>query len=155
MSPYRNVALACVLSLASLVGWSLMVPTDSLAHCQVPCGIYDDHARVDAMFEDATTIEKASMLITQLAGKGDAQSQNQLVRWVMTKENHAENVISTISNYFLTQRVKASQEDYAERLAKHHAVMVAAMKTKQNTDPKFVEALKKAIEGIAPYYQPK
>ena len=66
-------------------------------------------------------------LIAELAGKTDAQSQNQLVRWVVKKENHAQKIISTISDYFLTQRVKASQKDYVERLKKHHAVIVAAM----------------------------
>jgi nickel superoxide dismutase len=48
-------------------------------------------------------------LIAELAGKSDAQSQNQLVRWVMNKENHAQKIISTISDYFLTQRVKLTQ----------------------------------------------
>ena len=30
-----------------------------------------------------------------------------------------------MSDYYLTQRVKASQEDYTERLVKHHTVIVA------------------------------
>jgi nickel superoxide dismutase len=61
-------------------------------------------------------------------------------------------VIATISDYFLTQRVKPDQPDYAERLAKHHAVIVAAMKAKQNADTKYAEALKVSIEALAPYY---
>ncbi|MEE4294910.1 MAG: superoxide dismutase, Ni [Xanthomonadales bacterium] len=122
------------------------------AHCQVPCGIYDDHARVQAMLEDAATVDKAAMMINELAGKADPQSVNQAVRWVMNKEQHAQNVIATISDYFLTQRVKPDQPDYAERLAKHHAVIVAAMKAKQNADTKYAEALKVSIEALAPYY---
>lgn len=122
------------------------------AHCQIPCGIYDDHARVQSMLEDAATIEKSMRSITELAGKPDAQSQNQVVRWVMNKEKHAQNVISTISDYFLTQRVKPEQEDYAERLAKHHAVMIAAMKAKQNADVGFAGELKEKIEALQPYY---
>ena len=122
------------------------------AHCQVPCGIYDDHARVQAMLEDAATVDKAAMMINELAGKADPQSVNQAVRWVMNKEQHAQNVIATISDYFLTQRVKPDQPDYAERLAKHHAVIVAAMKAKQNADTKYAEALKARIEALAPYY---
>ena len=122
------------------------------AHCQVPCGIYDDHARVQAMLEDAATVDKAAMMINELAGKTDPQSVNQAVRWVMNKEQHAQNVIATISDYFLTQRVKPDQPDYAERLAKHHAVIVAAMKAKQNADTKYAEALKARIEALAPYY---
>ena len=70
----------------------------------------------------------------------------------MNKEQHAQNIIDSISDYFLTQRVKASQEDYAERLQKHHAVIVAAMRAKQNADPGIVDELKAAVEAVAPYY---
>lgn len=122
------------------------------AHCQIPCGIYDDHARVQAMLEDAATVEKSIRLIADLAGKLDAQSQNQLVRWVMNKEKHAQNIIATISDYFLTQRVKPSQKDYAERLSRHHAVMVAAMKAKQHADISYASDLRASIEALLVYY---
>ncbi|MEE8058748.1 MAG: superoxide dismutase, Ni [Pseudomonadales bacterium] len=122
------------------------------AHCQIPCGIYDDHARVQSMLEDTATVEKSTKLIAELASKTDAQSQNQLVRWVMNKEKHAQNIIDTISDYFLTQRVKSSQKNYTERLVKHHTVIVAAMKAKQNSDNKYVKALQRSIEALALYY---
>lgn len=122
------------------------------AHCQVPCGIYDDHARLMRMLEDVATIEKAANQINELANKTDAQSKNQLVRWVMNKESHAQSIISSISDYFLTQRVKASQKDYTERLKKHHAVIVAAMKAKQNADPSYAIKLEKAVLELRPYY---
>ena len=85
-------------------------------HCQVPCGIYDDHARVDALTEDMNTIRKAVTKIEELANKNDPQSKNQLIRWVQNKEKHAQNIISTIADYFLTQRVKPKQKDYLDRL---------------------------------------
>ena len=141
-----------LLSATSAALMSLVFVANAMAHCQIPCGIYDDHARVATMLEDVATIHKSVDLIAQLAGKADAQSQNQLVRWVMNKEQHAQNIIDTISDYFLTQRVKASQEDYAERLQKHHAVIVAAMRAKQNADPALVDELKAAVEAVAPYY---
>ncbi len=124
----------------------------ALSHCQVPCGIYDDHARVKLMLEDTATARKAVNQITELAKKKDAQSYNQLVRWVMNKERHAQNVIATISDYFLTQRVKSDQKDYVERLKKHHAVIVAAMKVKQNADLKYVVALESNINDLIAYY---
>jgi len=130
----------------------MVIPQQAMAHCQVPCGIYDDYARVQAMLEDAATVAKAVKMMGELAGKTDAQSQNQMVRWIMNKEKHAQNVIETISDYFLTQRVKPDQEDYAKRLAKHHAVIVAAMKAKQNSDAKSAAALKASIEALASYY---
>lgn len=122
------------------------------SHCQVPCGIYDDHARVKAMLEDAATARKAVKLMGELSGKTDAQSNNQIVRWVMNKEKHAQNIISTISDYFLTQRVKAKQKDYEERLKKHHGVIVAAMKVKQNSDMKHVKNLEASIKELLAYY---
>lgn len=130
----------------------LVLPQLSQAHCQIPCGIYDDYARVQSMKEDAVTVEKSMQLIAQLTGKLDAQSQNQLVRWVMNKEVHAQKIISSISDYFLTQRVKPDQKDYAERLKKHHLVIIAAMKAKQNVDIKYADKLMKNIEALLPYY---
>ena len=136
----------------AVTGSIFLLPQVTHAHCQIPCGIYDDNARVQSMLEDAATIEKSVKLITELSGKSDAQSQNQLVRWVMNKEKHAQSVISTISDYFLTQRVKPKQEDYAERLVKHHAVIIAAMKAKQNADMSYVIGLKESIAALSPYY---
>ncbi len=144
----RKTAIAAIVIAVS----AIVMPQTSKAHCQIPCGIYADHARIESMLEDAATVAKSAKLIAELSGKTDAQSQNQLVRWVMNKEKHAQNVISTISNYFLTQRVKTSQKEYTERLKKHHAVILAAMKAKQNSDIKYAQSLKEAIEAIAAYY---
>lgn len=136
---------------------SLNAPT-AQAHCQVPCGIYDDAARIAHMREDATTIEKADKLINELAGKADALSLNQATRWINTKEAHASNIIDTVSTYFLTQKVKPvakgadGYDSYLATLADHHAVMTAAMKCKQTVDASNVEALKKAIDGLATHY---
>ena len=127
-------------------------------HCEIPCGIYGDHARVEAMREDVTTIAKAVTEMNALAGKSDALSINQITRWTMNKEEHATAIQHTIAQYFLTQRIKPARQgtpgwnDYVMRLAQHHAVMVAAMKTKQTVDPAAVDALRAAVEAIAVYY---
>lgn len=136
---------------------SLVLATPQLlwAHCQVPCGIYDDHARVEAMLEDVTTVKKAVTMLNELAAKNDVQSKQQFTRWVMNKESHSQKIISTISDYFLTQRVKASQKDYVERLKAHHAVIVAAMKTKQNASMDHVDALEKSVMALMKYYPGK
>lgn len=147
------------LILAGLAGVLLLGGGTARAHCQVPCGIYDDHARVHAMREDVTTIAKALKEMAGLSGKKDAQSINQLVRWVNTKETHAERIIRTISDYFLTQKIAPpakpdakAQAVYFERLAKHHAVMVAAMKCKQSASDEPLKALSKALDGIEGYW---
>ena len=38
-------------------GANLLSPQLSSARCQIPCGIYDDHARVHSMLGDVDTIE--------------------------------------------------------------------------------------------------
>lgn len=129
------------------------------AHCQVPCGIYDDAARVAQLREDATTIEKAIANIVELSGKHGAQSFNQATRWVSTKEAHASHIIEIVAQYFLTQKVKPvaagadGYDGYLKKLADHHAVMSAAMKTKQNADAKYVDALRRAIDALAAHYK--
>ncbi|MEJ2682062.1 MAG: superoxide dismutase [Ni], partial [Gammaproteobacteria bacterium] len=140
------VVLATSCTLASVAA------STALAHCQIPCGIYDDSARVKSMLEDVATVEKAVMEMKELSNKKDVQSQNQMIRWVANKEKHAQNVIDTISDYFLTQRVKSSQKDYEKRLVAHHEVIVAAMKAKQSGKMKAVKALREAVLVLAPYY---
>ncbi len=148
----NNFGKVMLLITFTVVGSILVLPQAAQAHCQIPCGIYDDYARVEAMLEDAATVEKSAKLIAELAGKPDAQSQSQFVRWVMNKENHAQKIISTISDYFLTQRINPGQKDYVDRLIKHHAVILAAMKAKQNADKKYAKELQKSIQALAPYY---
>ncbi len=148
--------VACTILVTA--GVFLSRPSVALAHCEVPCGIYDDAARVKHMKEDAATIAKAMTNINQLAGQHAAQAFNQASRWVSTKETHATNIIETVSQYFLTQKVKVvargadGYDGYLAKLADHHAVMVAAMKTKQSVDPSAATALNKAIDRLGSHY---
>ena len=149
MNQLRNITTAALVAFA---GTAFVTPQSVSAHCQIPCGIYDDHARVEAMLEEAKTLSKSIVVLNELSAKSDLQSLNQKVRWVNNKEIHAEKIIQTISNYFLTQRVKATQADYKDRLVKHHAVIVNAMKVKQGSSMEVVDKLVKSIEALAPYY---
>lgn len=164
MSRSRYSIFVALLVLASLIAASVFIPTSqqAQAHCQVPCGIYDDQGRIDQIREDATTIAKAIKLINELSQSKTAQDQNQLVRWINTKEAHASNIITTISEYFLTQKIKpvdssngSAYSAYLSTLASHHGVMVAAMKTKQKADPAIARMLVDAIEKMAPLYEHK
>ena len=66
------------------------------SHCQIPCGIYDDHARYKSMLEDASTVEKATNQIITLSNDIDskekstpiAQKYNQLLRQYLKKAFH-------------------------------------------------------------------
>ncbi len=75
----------------------------------------------------------------------DANGHNQLVRWVVTKEEHATSIQRSIADYFMAQRLKANDPQYVAKLTASHAVMVAAMKAKQSAEPATAEALKSAI----------
>ena len=137
----------------------LIAPVTANAHCQVPCGIYDDHARIHSMLEDVTTISKALKKMDELASKTDARSRNQWTRWVNTKEEHASRIITVMSEYFLTQKIKpadkkkvADRKRYLETLADAHAVMRAAMKCKQRADSAHATTLKAAIEHFGKRY---
>ena len=125
------------------------------AHCQVPCGVYSDQLRFEQMLEDQTTIEKATNLINELTGKKDAQSMNQLARWINTKESHATNTQKIIAEYFMIQRIKSSSKNYEELLKGAHAVMVAAMKCKQSVDPENSKVLKAHILAFHKSYEGK
>eukprot|EP00441_Pelagodinium_beii_P035228 CAMPEP_0197630358 /NCGR_PEP_ID=MMETSP1338-20131121/7873_1 /TAXON_ID=43686 ORGANISM="Pelagodinium beii, Strain RCC1491" /NCGR_SAMPLE_ID=MMETSP1338 /ASSEMBLY_ACC=CAM_ASM_000754 /LENGTH=149 /DNA_ID=CAMNT_0043201563 /DNA_START=60 /DNA_END=509 /DNA_ORIENTATION=- len=124
-------------------------------HCQVPCGIFTDELRVKGMMEDAQTIRKSVVQAAELHKAGSLQDMQQFVRWVQTKEEHASKIMTTTGEYFLAQKVKKadlSEEEYLKRLALHHDVMVAAMKTKQSSETGPVDTLDKALEALAPVY---
>ena len=138
--------LACITYLSGI---------SAFGHCQVPCGIYADQHRFEQMLEDQSTIEKAGKLIAELSGKTDALSRNQLSRWVATKEAHATSIQRTIADYFMAQRIKASAKNYEKQLVSAHAVIVAAMKCKQNVDGDSAANLKKAILALHKAYEGK
>ena len=92
---------------AMLDGAADLLVGSVLSHCEIPCGIYDDHAMVNQMLLDAETISKASAQIQLLADKIDAQSLNTISRWVMVKEEHSRELQHLNAWYFMTQRVKA------------------------------------------------
>ena len=124
-------------------------------HCQVPCGIFDDPARVAALKEDAATIRKAMVQVGEL-GTATPLALNQSIRWINTKEMHAASIITTASEYMLAQRVKKelfeSEADYLQALAAHHALMQAAVKTKQVVDVAACDALDHAIADVGVMY---
>jgi len=125
-------------------------------HCQVPCGIYGDKLRIDLMLEDAATIEKAMGQITSLEAEAGLD-KNQLVRWIMTKEDHAQNVQDQVAAYWLAQRIKApgdgeSKDTYHAQLEHLHAMTVAAMKCKQTVDASHVARLRELAEGFSATY---
>lgn len=137
------------LSLLILCSSLFLLAGEVFAHCEIPCGIYDDEARMTLIEEHAATIEKSMNQISELEKGGNA---NQLVRWVTNKEHHANEVQHIVSQYFMTQRIKFDDQDYDKKLAALHKMLVYAMKCKQTVDLANVAALRQAAEEFHQLY---
>ena len=139
-----------------LTAFSLIVTLTVLApsagaHCEIPCGIYDDRARVQLIAEHAGTIEKSMQQILALQ-KGEGLNNNQLVRWVMNKESHADQIQGIVAQYFMTQRIKPDSTNYDRKIAVLHQMLIAAMKCKQTTDLKYVQELRELLKTFDKLY---
>ena len=128
----------------------MTVPAYVLAHCEVPCGIYDDPLRFQMIREHISTIEKAMKAIDELQKKGN--NPNQLVRWIMTKEKHADEIQHVVAQYFMTQRIKAGASEYDQKLGLLHQMLVYSMKCKQTTDLGNVAKLRAALDAFEKVY---
>lgn len=151
-----------ILVTATFVLLLLATAPSIMAHCQIPCGIYDDAARFTEMREHVTTIEKSIKQINTL-GAEEKTDWNQIVRWVMNKEDHADELAHVVTYYFMAQRVKPPQGDaddatrqkYANQISLLHRMIVEAMKAKQGTDLERIKALRSLIDQFEKSYMAK
>ncbi len=128
------------------------------SHCEVPCGIYNDEMRFTMLAEHIQTVEKAMQQVMQLSTESP-QNMNQIVRWIVNKEEHAEEIQHIISQYFLTQRIKnvetgdaEATKKYLEKLSLCHQILVQAMKCKQTTELDNVKILTSLVEEFKKAY---
>lgn len=128
------------------------------AHCQVPCGIYGDEARITELSEHITTIEKSMKQIETLSAEGKP-NMNQVVRWVNNKDEHADKLSEIVTYYFMAQRVKLpaqgnikAQQDYVQKLTLLHQMLVYSMKAKQTTDLDNVAKLRSSLKAFHDVY---
>ena len=141
--------IICILFLG-FVSLIISVPP-AAAHCEIPCGIYDDQARISMLLEHTATIEKSMNQIAKLE-KTEHHNSNQLIRWVMNKEHHANEFQEIVSQYFMTQRIKVDAKDYDKKLGLLHQMLIYAMKCKQTTDLNHVAKLRMLIEEFQELY---
>ena len=119
------------------------------AHCEIPCGIYNDSLRITLLYEHITTIEKSMNQIIALEKSGE--NANQLTRWVVNKEEHAKKMQEIISQYFLHQRIKpkaagdAGRDKYIKQLELMHRLSIYAMKSKQTTDLALISEMQELV----------
>lgn len=136
-----------------LLGLLLVILPVAMAwsHCEIPCGIYDDRMRIQMIDEHIATIEKSMKEIVKLQEEKPI-SYNQLVRWVVNKEDHANQLQEIVSQYFMTQRIKTDAKDYEKKVAVLHQLLVYAMKCKQTTDLSNTQKLRELIEQFEALY---
>jgi len=128
------------------------------AHCEIPCGIYDDSLRIALIYEHISTIEKSMIMISKLEA-AEKVDYNQLVRWVTNKEEHAQKIQDIVSQYFLHQRVKPFDETekekysiYIDQLTSLHELLVFAMKAKQSTDEVYIKKMRETVHAFEHAY---
>lgn len=155
MDKFRKTVLVSVVA-----GTLLLLATSGIvfSHCEIPCGIYDDPMRLDMMAEHIATIEKSMKQIHELSAQQD-KNYNQLTRWVMNKENHADHLSDIITQYFMKQRIKPVEEsagpqyrDYVHKLVLLHKMMSASMRCKQTTDLENVATLRTLLSQFRTAY---
>jgi len=143
------------LSLLLLTFAAASFSPNAMAHCQVPCGIFSDQLRFEAMLEDETTIAKANLQMGELLKENTPLAANQATRWILTKEEHCKKIMETVAGYFMAQRIKPDAENYEKTLVAAHNVMRAAMKAKQDPSAEVAEALKISILDLYRAYEGK
>jgi nickel superoxide dismutase len=143
----KHVMIALTLITALISLWF----SDAAAHCEIPCGIYDDQMRIRFIAEDITTVEKAMKRIGELSAEKPI-NYNQLVRWISNKEEHATRIQETVTQYFMNQRIKPTQEKYNEKVTVLHQMLLAAMKCKQTIDLSHVATLHTLLKKFETLY---
>ena len=128
------------------------------AHCEIPCGIYGDSVRIALIYEHIATIEKSIDQIRELSSK-DPVDYNQLVRWVMNKEEHAVKIQDIAAKYFLHQRIKIidpsdteAYGEYIKQLTLMHKIQVYAMKLKQGTEVGLLSVIRDTVHEFEHAY---
>jgi nickel superoxide dismutase len=136
-----------------LVGCSfvLILSVQAFAHCEIPCGIYDDEMRIKIINEHIVTVEKSMNQIIGLE-KEEHHNSNQLVRWIMNKERHANEIQEIVTQYFMTQRIKVDTKNYEKKLGLLHQMLIYSMKCKQTTDLANVSKLKELVNDFSALY---
>ena len=136
-----------------LVGCSFIfiLSVQAFAHCEIPCGIYDDEMRIKIINEHIVTVEKSMDQIIKLE-KEEHHNSNQLVLWIMNKEHHAGEIQEIVTQYFMTQRIKLDTKNYEKKLGLLHQMLIYSMKCKQTTDLANVTKLKDLVNDFEALY---
>ena len=117
-------------------------PSDTvLAHCDIPCGIYDPHDAIEA----AQTCIRMTELILE---KKDSDDTNSITRYIVAKEDHAkkakDDLLIIWTDYFKPEHL----ENYPDLHEKVWSACKLGSSVKQGVDMKAAQDFKAAIEEI-------
>lgn len=118
------------------------------AHCDIPCGIYDPGPAQIA----ALTVVRMIDLMNEMESSHDRNSleyQNNMPRYVLVKEEHAEKVKNEIrviwGDYFKQQQI--DQHSNVHELV--HKIMMLGSKSRQTADRENAVQLVDAVNQFA------
>ena len=118
---------------------------EGLAHCDIPCGIYDPITAKIA----AQTVLKMVMRIEALSGEMNVASGNSFGRYVAVKEEHADLVKHEVDilwhDYFKPEHL----EKYPDLHTKVWETTKLASANKQNVDMDSAKKLVACVDEIA------
>lgn len=129
-----------------------LIPFFLSAHCQMPCGIYNDQMVYDRVTEYYLTMYKAVKALEHNPMK-TVDDFNTLVRWVMTKERLSDEIAELLSSYFLQQKIKPLDAN-VQLVQSIHRLLCQVVVIKQNVDIKLVEEFNKEWEHFKTLFHP-
>ena len=114
-------------------------PLTLTAHCQMPCGIYQDAMIYDLIDQYAETMVKAVTVMNQSKFE-TVRERNEFMRWVMEKEKESNDTSQLITTFFMQQKIKPGEPDTQKRIEAAHKLLCLIVAIKQNADVKIVES---------------
>lgn len=118
------------------------------AHCDIPCGIYDPH---HAQLAALTVIRMIDLMneLKQAHGPETADYINNMPRYVMVKEEHAELAKREVRVIFGDYIKKEQVEQYPELPTLVHKIMQFGSKARQTADRQAALDLLAAVNRFA------
>ena len=134
---------------------SIFKPQVALAHCDIPCGIYDPHEAQMA----AHTVFRMTAMIEELAASSDnpdfeerKRIISQIARLTKVKEDHAELVKAQVriiwGDYFKPEHL-TKYKDLHDLVFK---IMKQASKVRQEVNPQQAQELLSQVQKFAQIY---
>lgn len=126
------------------------------AHCQMPCGIYDDQLVYDQVDQYYLTMYKAVSALKNSKFE-TLHDRNQYIRWVMLKNEESDTTAKILTTYFLQQKITpmAGDADTQKLVHSIHQLLFYLVIIKQNVDLDIVKQFGKEWENFKQMFHPE